>query len=111
MARNRALKFSKRHLLDKPTLAESKFAIVLTATFLSLFSGFYYMLFHFQYPSDMLEAVNLHQHPQTAESEENGRPAQLAPLKLTSIGFADSYLIPTKYTCAAGATTVSPPLE
>jgi hypothetical protein len=66
--RNKPLKLGKRQISDKPTLAESKFVIVLTGAFLLLFSGFYYMLFHFHYPSDMFGTPDLSNNSQIERS-------------------------------------------
>lgn len=74
--RNKPLRFGKRQIRDKPTLAESKFVIVLTGAFLLLFSGFYYMLFHFHYPSDIFGTPNLSNNSQIERNEKTvGVPA------------------------------------
>jgi Raf kinase inhibitor-like YbhB/YbcL family protein len=108
--RNRSLKLEKRKLA-KPSLAESKFAILVSAAILGLSLGFAYAWLRSQYPRDVIGAADLDQNPQIGGREGNGGALQISTLKFTSPAFGDGNLIPTKYTCAAGATTVSPPLQ
>lgn len=117
-ARNRLVLPGKRSRRVKgPTLAESKAAIAIAAAFLLLGLGFtFYMAFRFQYPSDVLATPPLgtptpQQKPQDRGSGEGKRKPEAPQMKLTSTGFTDGGTIPTKYTCAAGAATVSPPLH
>lgn len=76
--RNRPFRLARKKLKTKPTLAESGFAIVLSAMMVLLFSAFYYMIFTFRSPDDMFSG-----HKPNTVSE--GSPAEETVHKLSGM--------------------------
>src|ERR1700722_5537316 len=110
--RTGVFRFGKRKpVIAKPTLAESKFAIGLTAMMILLTVSFYYVVFHFPYPSDVFDNMSSGRNVPTIENRKGSSTPQVWPLTLMSPVFRESSAIPARYMCRGGIDDELPPLQ
>lgn len=110
--RSGIFKFGKRKpVIAGPTLDESKFAIGITAVMILLATSFFYMVFHFPYPSDIFDDTNQDRNASTIENRTSSSTSQVWPLTLTSPVFRETGGIPARYMCGGGTNDELPPLQ